>query len=58
VDKVERGFDSFWESEERGEVKRAFSDILSELTTLSVPPLTIEKVVFDGLWYSASEAQT
>jgi hypothetical protein len=42
VDKVERGFDSFWESEERGEVERALSDIPSELATLSIPPLTIE----------------
>ena len=42
VDKVECGFDSFWESEERGEVERALSDILSELTTLSIPPLAIE----------------
>jgi len=42
MDEVERDFDSFWESEERSKVERALSDILSELTTLSIPPLAIE----------------
>ena len=36
MDEVERGFDSFWENKERGEVERTLSDVLSELADSSV----------------------